>query len=122
MNDKIKNTTKQNDLKLKFQREELKIIQKENLDYLGKKYFLKANENILKHNFKTAFKYIMLGYDSVVCDCALGNWILKDLKKSLLNCKAFNCNIYQLNLIQAYIHWISREYETALNFVNNFIN
>ncbi|MCE9540353.1 MAG: hypothetical protein K8R85_14225, partial [Bacteroidetes bacterium] len=28
----------------------------------------------------------------------------------------------QLNLIQAYIHWISREYESALNFINSFIH
>lgn len=122
MNEKMKNKTRQDDLKLKIQGEELKKIQKENLDFLGKKYFLKANKNILQHNFKTAYKYMMLGYRSVVCDCGLGNWILKDLKTSLINCKTFNCNISQLNLIQAYIHWISREYESALNFVNSFIN
>ena len=109
-------------LKLKDKRKEQKAIQKGNFDYLGKNYFLKANENILKHNFKIAYKYIMLGYETVVCDCCLGNWILKDLKKKLLNCKTFNCNISQINLIQAYIHWLSREYETALNFVNSFIN
>jgi len=105
----------------RFKNEE-ELIKKENCDILGKNYFLKANQNILKHNFKAAYKYIVLGYGIVVCDCIFGGWVLQDLRKSLLSCKVFNCNIYQLNLIQAYIHWLNSEYEAALNFVNCFLS
>ncbi|MCE9540449.1 MAG: hypothetical protein K8R85_14710, partial [Bacteroidetes bacterium] len=114
--------TKNKSIQLKEVHDTLRLIQEQDLDFVGKKYLKRANQNILQHNFRAAYKNIFLGFENIVCDCGIGGWLLRDLKKSLLKSKTFNCNIYQLNLIQAYIHWISREYESALNFINSFIH
>ncbi|HEX8514558.1 MAG TPA: AAA family ATPase [Bacteroidia bacterium] len=92
-----------------------------NLDKLGKHYLRKANENILQLDFKKAYENIVTGFDYIVCDCRLGNWILKDLNKVLIECETFNCSIQQLNLLQAYVYWLSNEFGPALNCINNFL-
>lgn len=97
------------------------LLKKGNLDDLGKYYLNKANKDIMQFDFKNAYENIILGFEYIVCDCLFGIWNIKDLDKVLIDCETFNCSIHQLNLVQAYIYWLSSKLDSALNCINNFI-
>jgi len=107
--------------KLNEGKEIYNLLKTGNLDSLGKYYLRNANKNIMQCDFKEAYENIIKGFEYVVCDCVIGDWIINGLNKVLLDCKTFNCSINELNLVQAYIYWLSNELDSALNCINNFI-
>ena len=90
-------------------------------DSVGKYYLKRANEKILQNDFRNAYEEILAGFEFLTCDCMLGNWILKELNTAVNQGKSSDCEEHQWSLVQAYAYWLSKEFETALNCINNFI-
>lgn len=97
------------------------LLKSGNLDNIGKKYLRNANEEIIKQNFDMAYSYLMKGFDYLICDCINGNWIIEGLEEILAQATSFNCSAYELSFIQAYVHWISKKYSKAKNYINIYI-
>jgi tetratricopeptide (TPR) repeat protein len=87
------------------------------IDLIGKSYFKKANLSIIDKRFEQAYQYLIIGFDNVFCDCKNGNWFVEDLDKPFLEAKHFDCPIYQLQFIQAYVYCYNGDYERALNCI-----
>jgi tetratricopeptide (TPR) repeat protein len=91
-------------------------------DKIGKYYFQKALRLIDLGRFKSAYDFLMKGYDYVVCDCQIGDWYNQDVLAKLLSSEKIDCKPFELDFIKAFLFFNSEEVDKALNSINSFID
>jgi len=92
-----------------------------NQEQIGKLYLKDAIANLIIGNLKTAYSYLITGYEYVTCDCALIPLIRENQDEihQILKSDSFSCTLTELDFIRAIFYRFADA--AKLNKTENFI-
>ncbi|WP_051291125.1 DEAD/DEAH box helicase [Pedobacter glucosidilyticus] len=106
---------------LDIERDTYILIKKGNHDNVARRYLKGANKLIVKQRYKEAYHYLISGFNYLICDCMIYLAVPDDFSKVTFKNISYGYAENYMYFLIAYVFWIKRDYELALNNINTYI-